>query len=536
MINKIKKSILGIKFLLGFVILILILFGESFVYKHEISDGLYAGENNSYNSRAMEHYVEGIIYDMKEEYAAAILEYQDAVRYDPNVPIFYLSLAEDYYYLRKDERAMLMFEKYLQLKPDDYDVGRTLLMKLYLPRGKYQKAEKLVESMLKNIGQITPLKLLLTDLYLRNKNIDKAVLNSSYYLGNPSVNPNVYKHIADSFIKTKNTDVGIAVFERFLDKFKDNDKLYYGLGLLYLAEKDTSRVIELYEKGIKLNKDTKYIKEELCDLYISMNNLEKAKALFDDVGTESKIKIADAYFLARKDEEAESMFDRIKNETEDILLYFRLGEIKYNNKKYQEAVKNFLKAVEIDSSVSETYFRLALSYFRLKRYDQALESVNNGLRINPEELRFLNLKADIVYNMGDFHKTEAIYDEIFKIDPEYDIALNNYSYILAERGEKLDKALEMSKRAVKKKPRNGSYLDTLGWIYYKLNQYEEALKYMKEAADITEKESEPHPVILEHLGDIYLKLGDIKNAKYYWKKALEIDKDNKNLLKKIEEN
>ena len=536
MIKKVNKLFFSIIFFWGFIVLIQILLGESSIYEYKIFEYLYASENNSYNSKAMEHYLEGIIYDMNEEYASAILEYQDAVRYDPNVPIFYLSMAEDYFYLQKDEPAMSMYEKYLQLKPDDYDAGRTLLTRLYLRRGEYQKAEKLIESMLKNIGQITSLKLLLSDLYLRNNEIEKAILNSSYYLSNSNINPEIYEHIANSFITSKHTDIGIAVFEKFLDKFKDNDKLYYGLGLLYLAKKDTSRVIELYENGTKLNVDTGYIKDELCDLYINTNYIEKAKALFDEVGLESKIKIADAYFYAGKDEEAESMFNKIKDENEDIsFLYFRLGEIKYYNNKYQESVENFLKAVEIDSTKPEMHFRLALSYFRLKNYNQALVYVDKGLGLTPEEIRFLNLKADIVYNLGNFHETEMIYDKIFKIDSEYDLALNNYSYILAERGEKLDKALEMSKRALKKKPRNGSYLDTLGWIYYKLNQYEEALKYMKEAVDITEKDSEPHPVILEHLGDIYLKLGDINNAEYYWKRALEFDKDNENLLKKIEE-
>lgn len=99
----------------------------------------------------------------------------------------------------------------------------------------------------------------------------------------------------------------------------------------------------------------------------------------------------------------------------------------------------------------------------------------------------------------------------------------------------MEKALEMSKRAVTKKPDNSSYLDTLGWIYYKLNRFEDALKYLREAADLAEKDDLPHPVILEHLGDNYMKLGDLDKAQSYWKKALELDNDNKELLKKIQE-
>ena len=501
------------------------------------SELLRAAENNSYNSSAMNNFMEGIINDLKGDYARAILEYQAAVKSDSNVPIFYLSMAEGYYYLQMDDQAAAMYEKYLELQPDDYEIGMTLLRKLYLPKGKFQSAEKLIENMLQNMQESSTLRLLLLDLYLRNNKIDKAVKNIASYLANPSVSEEIYKHIADSFAKLKKTDLGISVFKSFLNQFKDNSKLSYGLGYLYLSKSDTSQTIKLYEDAVMSNPNTAYIKEALCDIYIDSNNLQKARTLFDEVGIDTKINIADAYFFNKKDEEANILYKKIKDENDNIsLIYFRLGEIKYQDKKYKEAIIDFSKAAEIEPSISETHFRLALSYFRLTDYSQSLTYIKKSLEIEPEELRFLNLKADIVYNIGDFKETEKIYNEIFKIEPEYDLALNNYSYILSERGEKLELALEMSKKAVKKRPENGSYLDTLGWIYYKLNRYEEALKYLKKASGITGQESEPRPVILDHLGDVYFKLGDIYHAKYYWRKALQVDKENENLIKKIEEN
>ena len=536
--NKISKIT---KFIFLRLILLLILNSILLEFnlskKVDILQVLYASENDSYNSNAMGHFIEGIMYDMRKDYALAILEYQDAMKNAPNVPIFYYLMGDDYYYLRKDDNAIEMYEKYLELQPDDYETARFLLFRLYLLRREFQKAEKLVENMINNLGEITSLKLLLTDLYLKNNKIERAILNSSYYLGNPSIDADIYKNIANSFIKMGYIDIGVSLFEGFLSKFANNDKLYYGLGSLYLAKKDTTKVIELLEKGLKLKKGAGYIEEDLCDVYLGKKNFKKAKALFDNVSLESKMKIADAYYVEGKDKEAEVLLNKLKNENKNVwFIHFRLGEIKYNESKHKEAVDNFLKVIEIDSTISEPYFRVSLSYFKLKNYPQALVYIDKSIKINPKELRFFNLKADIVYNMGDFHGAEKIYYEIFKIDPEYDLALNNYSYILAERGEKLNEALEMSNKAVKKRPRNGSYLDTLGWIYYKLNRFEESLKYLKEAVDINEEEEGPHPVVLEHLGDIYLKLGDIKNAHYFWKRALELDKNNKNLSKKIEEN
>ena len=473
---------------------------------------------------------------MNGRYAEAILEYQDAALFEPDVPVFYLSMAENYSYLNKFDNALAMYEKYLQLKPDDYKISHLLLTKFYLPKGDYKKAEELAVNMQKRFGERTSLKLFLTDLYFRNNKIQKAVQNISGYLTSKGVSPNIHSFIVKSFISNRQTDLGIAVYKRFADKFTDNDKLFYGLGLLYIAKNDTANSISNFKKCMELSGNARYAANKLSSIYLSLNKLEKGKALFDYVGLKEKTDIADAYFYAEKDEEAENLYIRINDEYNDIaLVYFRLGELKYHSDKYREAVRYFTKSAEIDTTVSETYFRIALAYYKLEEYTGALSNIDKCLVIRPDELRFLNLKADIVYKTDDFKKTEDIYSAIFNIDPEYENGLNNYSYILAERGEKLEKALEMSRRAVAKKPDNSSYLDTLGWIYYKLNRFEDALKYLKEAADLAEKDDMPHPAILEHLGDNYVKLGDLDKAQFYWKKALELDNDNKELIKKIRE-
>ena len=90
----------------------------------------------------------------------------------------------------------------------------------------------------------------------------------------------------------------------------------------------------------------------------------------------------------------------------------------------------------------------------------------------------------------------------------------------------------MSERAVAADSANGAYLDTLGWIYFKLGDYQTALKYISRAVQFRDNSAE----VWEHLGDIYEKLNDPEKAKEHWKKALELDKNRDWLLKKISEN
>lgn len=123
---------------------------------------------------------------------------------------------------------------------------------------------------------------------------------------------------------------------------------------------------------------------------------------------------------------------------------------------------------------------------------------------------------------------EKLYDQAFKYYPDNVLLLNNYAYFLSERGIKLKEALEMSRKTVEKEPENSSYLDTYGWIYYKLKDYKNAKKYIEQAVKIGS-----NAVLLEHLGDVYEGMDDIEHAIRYWNESLKLDPDNKDVRNKL---
>jgi tetratricopeptide (TPR) repeat protein len=88
----------------------------------------------------------------------------------------------------------------------------------------------------------------------------------------------------------------------------------------------------------------------------------------------------------------------------------------------------------------------------------------------------------------------------------------------------------MSKEAVRQQPLNTSYLDTFGWIYFQMGEYEEAERYIKKAVDLGSTST----VIHEHLGDIYYKLSQKEKALEYWQKAVELDGNNTSAKGKLE--
>ena len=90
----------------------------------------------------------------------------------------------------------------------------------------------------------------------------------------------------------------------------------------------------------------------------------------------------------------------------------------------------------------------------------------------------------------------------------------------------------MSKKAIEAQPENAAYLDTIGWIYYKLRQFDLALKYIKQSLDSREDSA----VVIKHLGDVYYEMGDHDNAKIQWKKAFDLDPELENLKDRIDSN
>jgi tetratricopeptide (TPR) repeat protein len=127
--------------------------------------------------------------------------------------------------------------------------------------------------------------------------------------------------------------------------------------------------------------------------------------------------------------------------------------------------------------------------------------------------------GDTYSNLDEQEESDAAYELALRYDPQNHNAMNNYAYKLSVRGVELEKAREMSLKAIELDPENAAYLDTVGWVYFKLGDYDRARRFIRASIDTGQASAE----VLEHLGDVYEKLGNIDEAKKYWKQALELD-------------
>jgi tetratricopeptide (TPR) repeat protein len=167
------------------------------------------------------------------------------------------------------------------------------------------------------------------------------------------------------------------------------------------------------------------------------------------------------------------------------------------------------------------YLSIANLYLQAGRGKEAVVAARKLLELAPPDQPQLVAQALIMLassqeRAGDPKGAEESLRRILAKTPNDATALNNLGYFLAERGERLPEALDMIKRAVRAEPTNPNYLDSLGWVYFKLGQLDEAERHLNDAARRNTRSS----TVQEHLGDLHHKRGQLDDARSAWRKAL----------------
>jgi tetratricopeptide (TPR) repeat protein len=162
---------------------------------------------------------------------------------------------------------------------------------------------------------------------------------------------------------------------------------------------------------------------------------------------------------------------------------------------------------------------LAQVYAEASRGAQAIKVLQTAQSRFPEDT-LLTFELGAILDKQKRHaEAEAAFRQVIAQDPENAPALNYLGYLLAERGEKLDESVDLVKRALAIEPENGSYLDSLGWAYYKAGNYRQALEHLERAAEQLTRNS----VVQDHYGDVLSRLDRLDDAIAAWTRALDGD-------------
>jgi tetratricopeptide (TPR) repeat protein len=166
-------------------------------------------------------------------------------------------------------------------------------------------------------------------------------------------------------------------------------------------------------------------------------------------------------------------------------------------------------------------YLLAEAQRSLKDLPAAEATALQLLAAAPDDVRGLYVLAQVLDDKKDTAGAERALRDILTRDPLDAAALNYLGYMFAERGMRLDEAVDLVQRALKVDPGNPSFLDSLGWAYFRQGRLDRADPPLSEAATKLPDNS----VIQDHLGDLRFKQRRYADAAAAWEQSLAGDGD-----------
>ncbi|MGQ9896910.1 MAG: tetratricopeptide repeat protein [Acidobacteriota bacterium] len=192
----------------------------------------------------------------------------------------------------------------------------------------------------------------------------------------------------------------------------------------------------------------------------------------------------------------------------------RLGQV-------EQALKELTKVAEEIDDAGEVAQMKAIVLSDANRFEDAEQLARQAVRYDEKNIAYLVTLSSILERRKQYAESEQLLRTVLMLDPDNPTALNNLGYFLAERDERLDEALALVQRAVNIEPTNSSFLDSLGWVYFKQNRLDLARQYIEQALSYDRRNA----TLNDHLGDVLERLGDLEGARRHWKIARSLATD-----------
>ena len=468
------------------------------------------------------------------DFPMAIIEFQEALELDPEVGTIYTSIAECYWNIGKPELSLKNLNVALSKNPEDEEALKMMADQLIATK-KYDEAIKPFKKLRELDGQNTSYIIALAELNKLKKNYLNTV---NLYLEAYAIEPSRIELLESAgryALQLENKDKAKSIFKDLSEQDPFQSSYLNIYSELAIQTKNFEEAITHIQKLINDNGDSSLLKSKLGILYHSSGNSKKGeevlKVLFDknELNGQHSLALFEIYFDNKDNINAAKVSDRmIASLPEDWRGYYSRSLVFMDESDYESAVSILAPVSDTFSNIFSVQYILGLCYSRIKMNDEAIDFYNRALTISPNSINVLHSIAILYDDIGEWVKSDKIYDQLIDNDPKDAQAFNNYAYSLVERNKDLKRALVYAKKAVELEPKNPSYLDTIGWAYFKMDDLKRAKKYIRQSIDIQDDNS----VVLEHFGDILMKSNDSVNALFYYKKAFEFDNENQELKKK----
>ncbi len=451
--------------------------------------------------------------------------------------------------------AELYFQRIATLQPGPRTAS--VLLQLYLDQGKSDEAIELLTEVLVVAPEELEMRLTLADLLAEAGNHAEAARVLMEAPGGAAENEELARRVAVELYRSGEPDAALSALEEVLSRDSSPRlRLFHALLLSEIGRSedalaslqglhaelpedpevalslsrmfseagrfdDASRALDQTLTALGDGEGADRVRMELAQILAADDSWELALAQADalqQASDEGMRRVAslirvDALLGLDRPEEAESAFQALLDGgiVAGPELVAKHAEILFRLGRDAEA-RAKLEGLEPPDHVVELYQRLG-------RFEDSIPLLVQMVDENPQSLQARFWLGAAYERTGRVVEAESQFKELVRRYPDFHLGLNYLGYMYAQQGENLDEALELVQRAVGLSPSNGAYIDSLGWVYYKLGDYDVALAHLKRASVLEPDDG----TVFDHLGDAYLALGDHDRAVEAYRKALALD-------------
>ncbi len=429
----------------------------------------------------------GDILDGREEYERALTHYQRVIQSEPGSARAFLLSGTIYERLKKHDLAADMYQQVVQVEPAN-PLGYHYLARMNILSGKLEEAKNHLGQTLELRPNLLRTREFLAWVWEKLGNATEAAREYKILLKLDPLNKKIHERITGMRDSMTPVDVGTSQYRLAAEDLLDKPKVHMRIGAVYYEQAVYLKALDEFQL-IRARKQTKEVLMVLGRVYEILGRVDKA---------------------------IEEMDILLELEPESVNLMIYSARFYSMNEQPEETIRLLEKAITLEPKNDTLYHSLALAYMSVDKLDEAIIKIEKAISLNEQKDSYYFELGALLERTGRFERAIHNMKRSIELNPMHSNAHNFLGYMYAIQGKSLDKAIGHLNKALSIQPRNGYFLDSLSWIYFKKGESQRALDELKKAMVYTA----PDPVLYSHLGDIHFSLKNYSEAGKAWKTSL----------------
>ncbi|HVT58768.1 MAG TPA: tetratricopeptide repeat protein [Thermoanaerobaculia bacterium] len=495
---------------------------------------------------------------------------EEVYRRDPDDVQTALNLGRTLLEQRQTDRAVEIFRALIRRAPQQR-AAYALLVEALLRADKGKEAESVLAEILEFEPDSLEARLTLAELQSRRSDHRAALATLKATPEPQRTEPRLRRQLAWAYYLTGDLDGALAMLEPLLAAAPDDSQLALLKGLIFSAQGRNDEAAQLLEKLRGGRAGDPALAMVLARVLERQGRRDEAARVLQDLTAglakdgkleeerQARLELAQVYFEAKD-------WDRVTEALQPLLglgskdnaarepAVLLAADALIERKSYDQALDLLgvsggggsdgqRRSVALASKRAEVLLRagrggeaghqlddlaalgdpqallaVAQTYQRVEKYGDSIPVLQRLVASQSGSAPAGFLLGAAYERTGKRAQAVAEFRRVLGLDPDYHAALNYLGYMFAEQGENLTEAQSLVERAVALEPDNGAYVDSLGWVYFRLGRYEQARATLERATHLETGDA----TVQEHLGDVYGALGQVERAEEAYRRALAL--------------